>query len=268
MSERGVFAVDRGIWDHPSFARQAFSEREAFIWLVSEASYRARKARVGSVVVELKRGQVAHSYRFMAERWGWSLGKVQRFLRRLETDTMVGTKSDTGALVITICNYDKYQRVSLPADTQADTPPDTAAIRDRYRLEDRKDKKVLSETTSLREAAKPAREAGRQRIAEQDGFAAILSKTISPDRAAAIAGHRKKNRWPLTEQAAELLAKNLQASGDPNGGADLMIERGWRGFQPSWVTVGQPRRPRRQDRSANDQLVEGLLTVMEHLPDD
>lgn len=151
MSERGVFAVDRGIWDHESFAKDPFTEREAFIWLVGEASYRPRKSRVGSVVVELQRGQAAHSYRFMAERWKWSLGKVQRFLRRLEIDTIIRTQSDTGSLVVTICNYDKYQKVSLPSDTPSDTGGDTPPIRDRYRLEDRKYKEnIPSETSSLR----------------------------------------------------------------------------------------------------------------------
>ncbi len=38
MSERGVFAVDRGIWDHPMFACEPFTEREAWQWLIAEAA--------------------------------------------------------------------------------------------------------------------------------------------------------------------------------------------------------------------------------------
>lgn len=40
MSERGVLAVDRGVFEHPSFARVPFTEREAWLWLISEAAYR------------------------------------------------------------------------------------------------------------------------------------------------------------------------------------------------------------------------------------
>ena len=73
MSARGVFAVDRGIWEHPVFAREPFSEREAFIWLVGEAAFRSRRVRLASgAIVELARGQLAHSLRFMASKWCWS----------------------------------------------------------------------------------------------------------------------------------------------------------------------------------------------------
>ena len=38
MSERGVFALDRGIFDHLAFADEAFTEREAWAWLIAEAA--------------------------------------------------------------------------------------------------------------------------------------------------------------------------------------------------------------------------------------
>jgi hypothetical protein len=39
MSARGFFAIDRGVWDHPLFAREKFSEREAWFWLISSAAW-------------------------------------------------------------------------------------------------------------------------------------------------------------------------------------------------------------------------------------
>ncbi|SEG61203.1 hypothetical protein [Bosea lathyri] len=149
MSERGVFAVDRGIWEHPTLAEPGpYSLREAWIWLLSQAAWKPHRKRVGSATIEIGRGQVAHSYRFISEAWGWKLGKVQRFLGRLKTDTMIDTRSDTGVLVISICNYDKYQRVSLPGDTPSDTPADTLPIHDRYKVED-KENKELDNTSDL-----------------------------------------------------------------------------------------------------------------------
>lgn len=122
MSERGVFAVDRGIWDHPMFADEPFTEREAWSWLIGEASFKTRTRNVGGKIVQLERGQLAASVRFMAERWKWSKSRVDRFLKRLKTGTMIGTDSGTGLLVITISNYDRYQRVSLPErDKREDT---------------------------------------------------------------------------------------------------------------------------------------------------
>jgi len=142
LSERGVFAVDRGIWDHPSFANEPLTEREAWQWLIGEASFKARTKRVGSSVVQLERGQVAASLRFMADKWQWNEPRVRRFLKRLKTDAMINAQSDAGITVITICNYNKYQKVSLPRDAASDAQTDAAATQQRRKVEDTKSTEV------------------------------------------------------------------------------------------------------------------------------
>lgn len=125
MSERGVFAVDRGVWDHPMFADEAFTEREAWLWMVSAAAWQAKRVRVGRAQVELQRGQLAFATRFLAEKWDWAHSKVVRFLKRLEIDTMVSTSATRETTLITICNYDKYAFGRNAGETQTETPPDT-----------------------------------------------------------------------------------------------------------------------------------------------
>lgn len=105
----GTFAVSRRIWSHPEFAPCEFSEREAFLWLVSEASWKPRTVRAGRVVVDLERGQLCASIRFMADAWQWSKSRVDRFLKRLEKRDMLVSECGTGQLIITLCNYDEYQ---------------------------------------------------------------------------------------------------------------------------------------------------------------
>lgn len=124
----GVFAVDRGIWNHPMFAsREAFSKLEAWIWLISEAAWKPHRRRINGVTVDLLRGQVSHSLRHLAECWGWSVKRVRGFLDALEEDAMIATSTDTGITVITICKYNVYQRVSRPKGTDTDTQEDTAS---------------------------------------------------------------------------------------------------------------------------------------------
>lgn len=137
MSERGVFAVDRGLFDHPSFADEPFTEREAWIWLIKEAAWRDRKVRVGRGVVTLARGQCAASTRFMADRWKWSEARVRRFLNRLKTDALITTDIDAQATRITICKYNEYQRVSLPRDADIDALNDGEQTQNRRKQEDR-----------------------------------------------------------------------------------------------------------------------------------
>lgn len=115
----GTFNVSRDLWDDVAFANEPFTEREAWIWLVKEASWKPRERRVGRVVVQTARGQLAQSVRFMAEAWQWSKSRVHRYLKRLEGRDMLRTESGTGLLVVTICNYDKYQGVRDARGTPA-----------------------------------------------------------------------------------------------------------------------------------------------------
>lgn len=105
----GFIQVNRALWDNPDFVDSEMSQREAFMWMVAFAAWRPTKTRVGKIVVDLERGQLAFSLRFMAEKFGWSKSRVSRFLDVLEARSTIGTASGTGVSVITICNYNKYQ---------------------------------------------------------------------------------------------------------------------------------------------------------------
>lgn len=155
MSERGVFAIDRGIWDDVDFADETYSEREAFMWLVGQAAWRPTRVRIGSAAVDLARGQCAFSTRFLAAKWKWSEARIRRYLSRLKKCGIIDAHSDARATTITLCKYDRFQRVSLPTDAQAvadatqerrsgDAPP----TQQRRKEEDRETKEVIS--SSLR----------------------------------------------------------------------------------------------------------------------
>ena len=131
MTTLGVFAVHRGIWEHTSFDDEPFTQREAWIWLISEAAYRPFKKRVAGHVIELKRGQVCHSQRFLAKAWGWTDSKVRRFLDRLKTDAMIDAETTQSYSIITICNYDVYQDFASQKDAETDAPFDAAQTQHR-----------------------------------------------------------------------------------------------------------------------------------------
>ena len=148
MSERGVFAVDRGVFDHDCFADEPFTEREAWMWLISSAAWKAKTVRIGKFVADLKRGQAAFSVRFLADKWQWSKSRVDRFLGRLENRDMIGTQSGTGITVITIINYNQYQRVSIPDRDSNGTQTETAAGQQRDKEENIKNIKTDSEANA------------------------------------------------------------------------------------------------------------------------
>lgn len=105
----GTVNIARSLFHDAAFKDQPFTEREAFMWMVMEASWKDREKRIDNKVVSLKRGQLAASIRFMAEAWSWEKSTVDRFLKRLKNRDMIGTDSGTGVNVITICKYSEYQ---------------------------------------------------------------------------------------------------------------------------------------------------------------
>ena len=113
----GTVNISRDIWNDAAFKDQPFTEREAFMWLVMEASWKPREKRVGSAVVNLERGQLAASIRFMAEAWNWQKSTVDRFLKRLENRDMIGTASGTGLTIVTIRKYNEYQNAPKESGT-------------------------------------------------------------------------------------------------------------------------------------------------------
>jgi len=143
MSERGVFAVDRAIWEHDYLVDSApFSRREAWLWLVSEAAWKPHRRRIAGKTYELSRGQLAASMRFIASKWHWSEARVRRFLNGLKNEGMIDANTDAGLTVLTICKYDSYQRVSLPDEAKTEQSSDAGATQERRKVEGKEDKEI------------------------------------------------------------------------------------------------------------------------------
>lgn len=230
MAQLGFFAVDRNIWEHHLLRRQRFNEHAAFLWLLSSASYAARRVVVGSQSVDLERGQLAHSSRYLASNWQWPEATVRRFLKRLQNGAAIDVDSDAGVTRITICNYDEYQRLSKRQARSDDASSDAGATQQRRKIENKETREDSSETTSLRNirAARSSKRGDRSRVL------AAFEGVLSAERAIAVVEHRLLLGKPLTLHAALLLARSFSGAADPNAAADELIERGWLTWKPEW----------------------------------
>lgn len=119
----GTINVSRDLWDDPTFKDSEMSQREAWVWMIAGASWKARTKRIGSAELELQRGQLAASTRFMAKAWMWSEPRVRRYLDMLENRRMIQRETDAGVTVITICKYDEYQNVPSNSDAPSTQKP-------------------------------------------------------------------------------------------------------------------------------------------------
>jgi len=105
----GYFKVPRGWMDNPVFKEQQFNEREAYLWLMESAVFKAQKVRINDFVLYLERGQCSFSLSFLAKKWGWSIGLVRGFLKKCEQHEIFNISTNKGITVITISNYSEIQ---------------------------------------------------------------------------------------------------------------------------------------------------------------
>lgn len=113
--ERGVFAVARDIWEHPTLADDApFSKREAWLWLISCAAWGPIQRGICGQVITLQRGEFCYSVRFLEVKWGWSKSRVDRFLSTLKKWDMVRDASRDSIKIYYVSKYNDYQILGLP----------------------------------------------------------------------------------------------------------------------------------------------------------
>lgn len=119
----GFFAIDRELLTHELWLddEEPFCKRCAWVDLIGLANHSDTKLMVRGKVIEAKRGEVNRSFRWLADRWGWSVNKVRRFIEFLEAEHMVEHKTEHGETVLTLCNYcvwqDKYRSNGTPNGT-------------------------------------------------------------------------------------------------------------------------------------------------------
>lgn len=119
--------IQTSIFDHEVFAAEPFSEREAWMWLISKAAWKDTKHRIGHNVVDVPTGSMFLTLREMQATWRWKSDKrVRSFLSMLEREEMIETKTDAGKTQVSICNYSRYQDSGRTEDATGTQPGRTA----------------------------------------------------------------------------------------------------------------------------------------------
>ena len=90
------------IWSDPDYLR-------AWVDLLMMVNHEDKQILFNKKLITVKRGSRITSIRKLAERWGWSRGRVARFLDMLEQDHMIATRRTTQKTLINVINYSFYQ---------------------------------------------------------------------------------------------------------------------------------------------------------------
>lgn len=109
----GWVKLYRCIQQNPMWTDKPFDRARAWVDLILLANHKDGHLLKRGIKIDIKRGQVGWSERALAERWGWSRGKIRRFLNELKMEQQIdpqnGPQKNNITSLITISNYEKYQ---------------------------------------------------------------------------------------------------------------------------------------------------------------
>lgn len=96
------------------FAKEAFSKREAWNWLIANVREEKSQYRVKS------------SLRILAKSWQWPKTKVARFLKELTSANLIETENSSSSTMIKITSTTRAQFIEIAIGTETETVNDTA----------------------------------------------------------------------------------------------------------------------------------------------
>lgn len=222
----GYVLIHRKMFKNPNFKSEF--EAMAFAWLVMKASWRDVTVRYKDRAITLHRGQLAVSLRDMAMKLDRTRQWAERFMAKLAKAGMIETSIETGVSVVTICNYDIYQR---PWDS-AGTPYEAGPGQDR-------------------DSAGTQNNKGNKDNKGNEKNKWVLPDWVDADAWADWEAYRKEIKKPLTDHARSLSVGVLKRASDAGFSNREAIDRAIIGnWQGLFVPKGKPKTE--QDKAETD----------------
>lgn len=111
MKEKGYITLNRGFFDNPLWKEErVYSRAEAWLDLIQSARFEANKEIINNKLIEVQRGQLIASRRYLQKRWCWGGTKVSNFLNLLVKEGMINQQTNQGQTTLTLCKYKDYNK--------------------------------------------------------------------------------------------------------------------------------------------------------------
>lgn len=261
----GWIKIHRKITDNPLYFAEPFTRIQAWIDLLLLANHKEGFFYVRGNRVTVERGQMGMSQKNLAQRWKWSRGKVDRYLKDLENTGNIIQQKNSITSIISICNYEKYQDDNTTDSSTDNTTGNTTDGHQTVQQTDinknvKKDKNVKKEKNNIYGAfdfsfcAPEYRQVftdwlaykkeRRESFKTQKSLEACYKKLVrlsdgNPQTAALVMEQSMENNW-----AGLFELKGGVISSGPRLGYDERIEQGRRTYGTGTVTVPTDAPPR------------------------
>ena len=119
MSSSGWISVERDLRGHWLWGKnRKLSKLEAWLDMLIAVNHSAAKVEIKGFIYTVNPGESVMSLDSWARRWNWNKSAVRRFLKLIESDSMIVLESDTVTTRVSVCNYCKYQNKRNADETQ------------------------------------------------------------------------------------------------------------------------------------------------------
>ena len=157
MATNGYLLLWRRFFEHRFWREpRVFSRAEAWIDFIGMAAWKTHTTIVKGVRIQLRRGEVLAPVRYLARRWSWSHGRVERWILDARSmDEIRPFRRHAGGDTYLIVRYDDYQpRGDGGGDGDGDTNgTQTARRRGHSRIKGNEGKEVTDVRSADFEAA-------------------------------------------------------------------------------------------------------------------
>ena len=109
MENKGWIKIFRSITEDEDYFAERFTREMAWIDLILLANSKDSTIIKRGIKIQIHKGQVFKSIRFLSDRWQWNEKTTLRFLNDLELYGKVQRKITNVSTLITIVNYSNYQ---------------------------------------------------------------------------------------------------------------------------------------------------------------
>ena len=149
--QSGYIKLHRSILDNPIFQSKPFSKGLAWITLLLLTNHKENLMPVkNGQMLKIKRGECGYSELALANIFGWSRGKVKRFLTLLESEKMIQQKIVANHSIIRILKYSEYQYDTTNGTTNDTTNGQQTIQQTDINNNDKNDKNIEEEKNYVR----------------------------------------------------------------------------------------------------------------------
>lgn len=250
----------RDKWVNPVFRN--LLEAGIWAWMCDAAAWKKTRVRHNGVLVDLERGQLITTIRFISSGFGIGEQVTRTFLENIEKDGMVNTLTNTRGTIITICNYDKYQQSLDESNT-----PDNEQLTNSQQTANTNKKELNKD--------KEGKESKKESLLSDFDELWKMWKPISTDKGSkkkaysSYAKARKKTDHETIIRGAENYMRSCHASGRYTlHVATWLNQCGWEDdYSVTPISPGKPIQPRQPAGNGATSYERGIMASLARAQD-